>query len=203
MSIFENKLKYGRFGELTRNEWIEKLESKDPLFKITNKNTNPIIGPSLTDSGTIVGDALVMESTLFGSSANEEQQKFYNQLLKDNITAAKEYLLYVSGAINKWKEDMEILELTDKYLKIKNSKIKNEEKILEKLEKLDAHLKLPEILKKHVKKLFDKINFSNEDSFEEVMKKLENAHQFIEHEEEKIENYISKTKKELPFLFEK
>ena len=106
MRLFKKKKDYGRSGKLTRDEWKRLLNSNNGLFKRAKKAPKSVIGPTLTETGSLVGNMMAMEAVAFENVANDQQHKYYKELAKVNPKAAKEYLLTISGSINIWKKDI-------------------------------------------------------------------------------------------------
>ena len=143
---------------------------------------------------------MAMEMANFENIASTEQKKFLREL--GDSTAAKEYILTVSGSIEIWKDDMKWLEIALYYLKKEENVLKKEEKSVEHSEQLNASLKLPLILKRHFPHLFEGMELDNL-YFDDLFKKIHEVEIKVGTEEHYLFEYIAAKKAEMPFLFER
>lgn len=200
MGIF--KQNYGAlYGELQRKEWKRLLNSNKGLFKRVKSAPPSVIGPSLAESGKVVGDMMFMETAFFMRVAGKDQREFYDELERVNQTAAKEYVLTISGSIERWKEDVKWLTVALHYLKKEEDILKKEERLAEEETKLQALIKLPAILKRHFPHLFKDINLENL-NLDDILNKIKSIENKVSSEEHYLNKYIKKLRHEMPFLFE-
>jgi|GEM_PF-2955504 len=185
---------------LSRHEWKERLVSNHLLFRRAERNP-PVIGPSLDSNGRIIGDLKAMETAYFMSVASEGQISFFNELRKVNRVAADEYMLTISGSIEKWKEDVRLLRIVIRYLKENADAMKRAERLLNEEEKIRVALKLPSTLQRHFPDFFKSIDLEGLD-FKAQLAKIRNVRMRVHAEKNYLENYLHKLQRKMPFLFE-
>lgn len=181
--------------------WRYALKLNSGLF--TRYPTNPsVVGPSIKVSGEVNGDMLSYESNYFMSVASEQQKDFYSKLLDENISAAYEYLLTVINSKDKWQEDIKILWEIWSYLDVKATELDTvQKKLIESwnLEKID---KMPVVVKNHLPEHFIDVEFKPQD-YSSLIEKVNHTIEKIRGKRNILGEYLSKRRKEMPFLFEK
>ncbi|MBI2146760.1 hypothetical protein HYU22_05470 [Candidatus Woesearchaeota archaeon] len=191
---------YGRLGVLSEMEWKRCLgDSGELLFKRQN-GTSAIIGPTLDDSGKVIGDAFAVETMHFMDIAQPEQRDFYLELLEVNQTAAKEYLLTVSGTFERWRKDVMWLNVALKYLREEGQFLRQEQQFIQQ-ENGYGSKTFPDALKRHFPQLFYDIDFTGlslDGALQRVKTLLEEQ---VLPEERYLDNYLSRMEREMPFLF--
>ncbi len=195
-SIFSIKKKYGRLGKLSYSEWKSYLHSNKGLFVKSPKETD-IIGPTLTKDAQIIGDMMAMEASIFGIVATQDQIDFSNELIKENYTAYLEYILTISGSIERWKKDMKIIQDV-------LNELEKEEKELKKNEEILSNARTHEVsktLKKHFPQIFKGEIFKGK-SFTELIQEIKDSEKKVEDIIDYLKNYIKDKRKKMPFLFE-
>ncbi len=191
--------------KIPKRKWREYLLSNQGLFKRfkekPEKNKH-IIGPSLTESGQITGDVLMMESGFFYQHAQEEQKKFADGLSKKYPFHYNEYVLVISNSLLVWQEDVhylqKVLELVDK----EEDELIEEEKELEKAEKRAEFLnEVPDILKRHLAPVFETLS-RDYDNLQALITDIKKAETALEKFEHYLKNYLKDLKEHIPIVFE-
>ena len=193
-----NKI-YGHFGKLSNVRWKELLDSDDGLFKRFDASPR-ILGPTLDNKGRVIGDLMTVELFYFMSHAAEDQKNFFNELKKDNALAAKEFLLTISGSIEKWLEDINLLVRILNYLKKEERSFNQEIFLLERTEQVKLSIVIPDVLKRHLPEIFSSLEKPDLKGIIGEIKKTLNA---VSDEENYLEGYLKSLKKSMPFLFGK
>lgn len=201
MFIFKKKRNYGRLGKLIREEWKDFLNSDNGLFKRAKKAPESVVGPSLTDTGTMVGNMMAMETIAFGKVASNEQSAFFEELKHANPEAAIEYMLKISGSIDVWKKDIKWIRTVLRYVEKEEHFLEEEEELITKEERLKAFMHLPPILKKHYPMFFENIELQDL-NFGEMLRKIRTLEEKTKKLEKRLREDIEELKKETPFLFE-
>lgn len=181
--------------------WKYALSLNSGLFIKYPANPN-VIGPHLRKSGEIIGDMMAYERNYFMSVASEVQKDFYLKLLDENIGAAYEYLLTIINSQDKWHEDIKILWEIWSYLNVKATELETAQKKLVEswnLEKIDN---IPVVVKRHLPEHFIDIEFKPKD-YTSLIEKINHTIAKMRGKREVLGAYLSKRRKEMPFLFEK
>jgi len=155
--MFEKKVKVGD-EVISESEWKRKLASDEGLFKRI-KYHPPYLGPQIKAEENenekaelvIEGDLLWMEKAAL-EHATPFQRNFYDELEKADPEWANEYLLTIVNAIEKWKEDIKILENFISMLKEEEHIFEEEEYKVRNVEELRK--KLPSVIAKHLPNYF-------------------------------------------------
>jgi hypothetical protein len=193
--------KYGRMGRLRRSDWKRLLGSDKFLFKRAASAPPNILGPTMDSQGHVIGDMKMMDRMHFERVASSEQRAFFEELSRVNHRAADEYMLTISGSIEKWREEMSLLVMAAHYLKKEESALDEEERLIREEEKLRASVKLPLVLKRHFPYFFESINLERL-NFEAQLAEIKRVRQRVDVEKDYLEQYIKKRRHEMPFLFE-
>jgi len=200
MGLFSEN--YGALGLLPKLEWKRLLKSNQGLFIRRQKRApNFVIGPTLSDSGKVIGDTESIEASYFGQIASKDQMEFWRKLSEVNPIAGDEYLLNIIGAIQVWKEDIKWLKIAYNYLKKEEHTLSKEKQLTEREEAINLSLKLPPILQRHFPHLFKDVDIHPSD-FDSLLEKIRQTESRVKSKEHYILDYLNKIKKEKPFLFE-
>ncbi|MBU0666968.1 MAG: hypothetical protein ABIC91_05755 [Nanoarchaeota archaeon] len=192
---------YKILSHLPKNKWRKALNSKNSIFKVqVSEVPKYLIGPSIADDGQVLGDMLMMEQSLFFNVSNTQQQEFYQILSKENVIAAKEYLLQVINAKKLWKDDIKAIRTMIHYLEAKEHLLENEEKIKNEDEESNLIIKTNEFLERK-NTFLNKLNLE-QFSIHSTISELKKNVALIDREVKYLKSYLKKTEKELPFLFE-
>jgi len=187
-----------------KREWKKKLASNKGLFKKVEVKA-PFAGPHLkidkTGREEVIGDMGEFEESIFVMYATPFQYKFYNDLKKQDIEAANEYMFTITGAVDKWKEDIKVLQNFLDVLRKEENLFVDEEKRIETIEEIKE--KLPRIIEEHLPATFQKIRADLKD-MDKFLKDLEVAVEKMQELEKFIKDYFEylKEKRRLGFLFE-
>lgn len=205
------------YAKMNHKKWLKYLYSDKGLFKRHN-GAAQIVGPSVTDDGSITGDVFSMETMTFGMKCSPEQMDFYQALLKENEVRAQEYLLVMIEALDKWKDDMvkiqnfidsvekgeKIIEYEEDILKLENDISGVSDNPVETVKSVMKHF--PGI----VGNGFDLGRFLNTSTLDEVreygVKKyldvLKSAEKTLKDKVKHLKDYVDQQKRIRPFLFE-
>ena len=193
---------YGPLGELTRAEWTVFLNSDKGLFKkIAEEPPAYVSGPVLDERGKVSKDLFFLETSYFTLTATKEQTDYFIELSQVHLSASREYALTITKLKWRWQRDMRWLQTALHYLEEEESLLHDDEELLKKNGKTLA-IHFPDALKRHYPQLFQEVDFKGLTP-EDALRKIKNILQEeIEPEEKYLENYLKKTKQEMPFLFE-
>ena len=196
------KREYGRAGKLSTGQWKHLLHSNTGLFAQGNPQVR-MPGPTLNErTGMIIGDGMAVEKMGFSQVATAEQESFYEELESINPIAAKEYLLAVIKALDRWKDDVRWLQIALAYLKKEEQFLLEEQELIQH-EKKRIHKKIPEVMKRHFPILFKDIEFGGL-SFEQILAKIKTTlEEHIIPAEKRLADYLIYLRAEMPFLFER
>jgi len=179
--------------------WKKALKSNEGIFKRIIPTTR-YLGPHLTDSNEFIGDALGQEAGQFETETTPFQRNAFQKLEKSDPEKAWEYLLTICNAIDKWKQDIDVLQQFLKSLKQEEKELEKEEDEVEDAEKIKLYL--PDAIRRHFPDVFAKIDIDWK-NLDALHQDLIIALQKIEGLEEKLENYFKDLKKRhLGFLFD-
>lgn len=185
---------------ISDKDWKEALASNQGLFKKFQKAPY-IKGPFIDSTGKVQGDLLAIEINHFMNHASEEQKNYYAQLIDQDLSKAYEYILTITGSIQTWKEDMQILHATWSYLSVKEKDLEiSRRRLLESLDYQKIHT-LPQTIMKHIPSQYIKIDIDPSD-YADLFKKIEKTINSYKDKKEVLGEYLSKKRKEMPFLFE-
>ena len=180
-------------------DWRRLINSNRSLFRRISSNYR-FAGPTLGSNGKIVGDMLVSETSFFNMHATDEQVEFFDMLNKINKIKAREYLLTIIGAIDKWREDVSILRRIIILLKEEYVSAEKRLSIIKKEEESILLKNAPEILKRHLPNIFKNLE-TDFKSFDEMIIRIKEEMARFGKEVVYLENYLNSLKKEMPFLF--
>lgn len=210
MDRLEERLEdYGRLGRLSPTLWKQYLtgfengferEYAPELFRRMKTTSPGIVGPTLDSLGKVTGDLFLMETLRFVDYAREAQRDLYQQLLDVNQVAAKEYLLTISGSIDRWKKDVKWLNLALGYLRDESDFLHQEVEFIGQ-ENGHGSKNFPDALKRHFPQLFYDIDFTGL-SLEGALQKVKLLLEEVEPREAYLEDYLTRLQSEMPFLFE-
>ncbi len=208
MGRLEERLEdYGSLGKLSPTTWKQYLTDSGngfgdmpELFRRMNGTSPEIVGPTLDSSGKVTGDLFLTETLRFMDYAGEAQRNLYQQLLDVNQVAAKEYLLTISGSIDRWKKDVKWLNLALGYLREEGEFLRGEAEFMLQ-ENTHGSKNFPDALKRHFPQLFYDIDFTGL-SLEGALQKVKLLLEEVEPEEKYLEDYLTNLQQEMPFLFE-
>lgn len=185
---------------ISEEDWKEYLASNQGIFKRFQKAPY-IKGPFIDSSGKVQGDLLAMEINHFMNHSSEEQKNYYAQLIDQDLSKAYEYILTITGSIQTWKDDMQILHATWSYLSVKEKDLEiSRRRLLESLDYEKIHT-IPQTIMKHIPSEFIKIDVDPSD-YTDLFKKIEKTINSYKDKMEILGEYLSKKRKEMPFLFE-
>ncbi|MBW3016903.1 hypothetical protein KY316_00900 [Candidatus Woesearchaeota archaeon] len=187
------------FGKAySEHEWKKALASNEGIFSRI-KLQPQYLGPQLTETFEITGDFMGLENSIFEKYATPFQHKAFDELEKQSREKANEYLLTICGAIDKWRQDVRVLQDFLTALREEEHELKEEEKTVHRAEVI---LHFPEVLKRRLPELFAKLEagLKNMDTF---LNEVRAAEKQIEYIEKKIEAYLEslRTKMHFGFLF--
>lgn len=189
---------------ISYSEWKKRLSSNKGLFKkIPSPYYGHVVGPFVSNDGSIQGNLEATEQMLFQMHASAYQKKFYQRLQKRNETEAQHYLFTIIGAIEPWQKDIEELQKLDEYISGRHETLEKEDKLLEKIEHTEPKLfkRIPELVYKHFGKDLDHLK----SQFQTISDLHGHVRALLTHMtsfDGKISKYLKKLKKEKPFLFE-
>lgn len=129
------------------------------------------------------------------------QKNFYFKLLDENISAASEYLLTIINSKDKWQEDIKILWEIWSYLNAKTAELDTEQKKLIESWNLEKVDKIPVIVKSHLPEHFIDVEFKPQD-YSSLIEKVNHTIEKMRGKRNVLGAYLSKRRKEMPFLFE-
>jgi len=191
-------------------QWSEMLYGKrllngiSPDFFIKHLNARKkILGPSLTKDGTIVGDMFNMETMIFNFVAGDVpcQIELFNYLLNNsNYVRMREYVLVITGGIEIWKKDINMLSYISKELKREEISLENEVSHLIKSVHNENHSVLTEVVKKFLPDIYSILR-SEHKVKGEVLRSIEKAVSEIGKIEEQIKKEMIFLHRDFPFLF--
>ena len=197
----ETVQQYGRLGVLSSSEWRQQLaDSRNELFYRQNGVSVAVVGPTLDTSGRVTGDAFAMETMHFMGIARPGQKDFYQELLENNLVAAKEYLLTISSTLDRWKKDVKWLNVALQYLHSESEFLRHKQTFIQQENGYSSKM-FPEALKRHFPQLFYDIDFTGLS----LPRALQRVKQLLEEHvprERYLEDYLTRIHQEMPFLFE-
>lgn len=180
-------------------DWRRLINSNRGLFRRISSNYR-FAGPTLDSDGKIVGNTFGYENSIFNMHATDEQIEFFDMLNKINEIKAREYLLTIIGAIDKWKEDVSILRRIIPLLKEEYVSAEKRLSIIKKEEESILLKNAPEILKRHLPNIFKNLE-TDFKSFDEMIIRIKEEMARFGKEIPYLKNYLNSLKKEMPFLF--
>jgi argonaute-like protein implicated in RNA metabolism and viral defense len=187
--------------EIGDREWKRKLASDKGLFERIPYKA-PVTGPYLArvqNKETIQGDTMTIEENIFDNFAKPFQKRFHEQLEKEDPEKAKEYLLTIIKATDKWKKDVGVLQNFLGLLRQEEGLFKEEERKIEVVEELQKHL--PAIIEKHIPEAFETIKGHLND-MDRFISDLEFGIRKMHDLEKFISDYLEFLKEHMGFLFE-
>ncbi len=180
----------------SEHEWKDALKSNNGMF--AKINVRPAyLGPQLTKELEITGDFLAIEKAVFDKYATPFQRNAFDEIEKQSEEKANEYLLTICGAIDKWKQDVRVLQDFLTALKEEKKELTKEEKTVHKAE-LIFHV--PDVLRRRMPEVFAKLEL-DVGNIEVFLYDLKNAEEQIEFLEKKINIYLADLKKNRHFGF--
>jgi hypothetical protein len=198
MSLFHEH--FGRLGKLSEHDWEKMLDSDNGLFKRNNHPPRFVIGPQLTDSGKITGDAFTMEVMAFMQHSTKDQQEFAKELSKANPVAYRQYVLVISGSFVLWKRDIRWLRIAYRYLRKEEHLLEEEEHLIEKQKRELASFHIPRALKRHFPALFSDVELEGND-LDAMFEKIRGLEHKVHDEEDYLGDYLKHLERDYPFLF--
>lgn len=177
-------------------EWKEALQSNEGLFAKL-KVSPSYAGPQLTKDLEITGDVLAFERSIFEKYASQFQVNVFDEIRKQSEEKANEYLLTICGAIDKWKQDVKVLQDFLAALKEEKKELRNEEKTVHKAEII---FHIPDVLRRRMPEVFAKLEL-DVGNIEVFLHDLKNAEEKIEFLEKRINIYLADLKKNRHFGF--
>lgn len=199
LNIFAKK-----FSVMSRSNQKSLLLSNQGIFAIKAKGQG-VLGPQLNGHLQINGDMMSVEQFIFGANANKSQQIFFENLLSINESLAYEFLLRITGAIKKWKEDVLWLEVLEHYLHDAEKALEKDERILTAEQDINAHTKIPDVVKRHYPQIFKNIDIleMTGNTIKQTVQKIRAIELEFKEEESFVHKYLIDLRKRFPFLFEK
>jgi len=191
--------------EISEREWKKRLASNEGLFRRLESKAE-FVGPTLvrkegTGKEEILGDTMSIETSIFYGYTTQFQQKLHEQLEKEDPEKANEYLLTIAGAIDKWKDDIKVLQNFLALVRREEKLFKDEERKIQVIEEIKN--KLPAVIEKHLPDAFKTIkgHLSDMDRF---LADLEYTIEKMQELEKFVSEYLEflKGKGHMGFLFE-
>ncbi len=189
--------------------WRKLLHTNRGLFKRIPVASPSIRGPSLDSEGKITGENFGMEAYFFMQHATPEQQKFKELLDETNLHRSEEYVLNITGALEKWKRNMKVLKQMIVTLQLKEKKIREEEAEIAADQKTGTatvkehqpHVKeFLDFLEEHFPRLYNQVNLPVH-SLSELVKQLQEILHSVKGERDYLRQRVAAEEKERPFLF--
>ncbi len=128
-----------------------------------------------------------------------EQEVFLTELLQDNLSAAHEYVMILTGLKERWHKDIRWLRIALNYFQAEERLLHEDEERLKTGQK-PAPIYFSEALKRHFPEHFQDMDF-NGLSIPEALQRVKEKLQKVEPTEKNLEDYLEKTKEVMPFLF--
>ena len=200
----EERLPYGRLGELTRDEWESDLHSDQGLFLKTRQALPPrILGPALAPTGKITGETYTFEEGFFGEVSTPEQLSYHDELVEaianGNKSAALEYMLVISGAERVWRKDMHQLQLALAYLEQEKDELREDVHLLH--SNGVPYQNIIGSLTRHYPDLFGNIDLEVLTRREVCRLIKSTLTRSVIPKERTLRHYLATVQEEIPFLF--
>ena len=104
---------YGSLSIHEPHRWAKVLQSGIGIFQKV-PSCDYAVGPRMKSDGTLVGDAMCIETSHFFMHADDIQTEFFSTLYDSYQNAGKEYLLELTGCTKLWKDRIDVI--LDHYL---------------------------------------------------------------------------------------